>query len=420
MIYYSIIIFLASIVLILLTIYSVKSPKISILSIFIAFLIDTTFQGVPPALTLLGLSMYPADLILGIIGIAGGFRWLIHSKGKGSFIVLCLVLVLTLSIIRGAEEYTLSTVLNSGRPWTYVLATLIYCSTVDWTKDRLVWLRITWNIFALIILCIGIIWFFLNDLGIVTYSIYQGTFRFLPASGALFLAQAALLGLIAPTLRSSQRILPIIFLLAVIFLQHRTVWICTLMCFFTLPILDRQRSGRLLLVLSSIGIFTVIATPLILPQLFFESLEQSATSSNTFLWRLDGWSQLLSPEKFSNPVDFIFGQPMGSGYERIVDGEVIIASPHNIYIQALLDIGLLGLLSYISIIIVSLKRRFSEVSGMGTALSMVVISTIVYGGSYFTIYPSIIVLGIGISNLISKTSREYDLERRDSLKKDSV
>lgn len=389
----------------LLTALLMKSPKAGIWAIFAAFLIDMAFQALPPAIGFGGLSIYPADALLGLLGLAGVLRWLGRAGGRSPLWVGILGLALAAAVVRGLESYPLQLVFNSSRPWLYSLAVLTYGSSIAWTRERFAWLRQAWSVAAALLLGIGVVWFALNSLGIATYSIYQGTFRFLPAAGALFLAQAALLNLTDPSPSRNRRLLLGLLFLAVLVLQHRTVWLCTLICLLTLPLIDRRRGGRVAFGMSLVGIGALTLSPLLFPSFLLDSLEKSLTTTNTFLWRLDGWEQLLSRERFPDFISVLFGQPMGTGYERVIDQGIVTANPHNNYIQALLDVGMVGSIAYLLILLSSFFNWRRGRQEQDNAVLLLSLAGVVYGGSYFIPYSSALVFSVGLSLLLSRKAR---------------
>ena len=387
-------VFLGLIILGMFVIMISKFPKIGISFILIAFLIDMAFQGLPPSISIVGSNLYPADLLLGIVGASGVWR-LINRDSRRMLSIFGPMIALVVAIVRGSTEFDLNLVINSSRVWIYLLSVVIYCAGIQWDEDRVEWFREYFNKAAILLLGIGLVWFILNFLGIASYSIYQGTFRFLPAAGALFIGQAALMNIASSSNKIRENSISILFLLAVLILQHRTIWLCILACLLALPLLDRRQTRKWMTMISALSLALVALTLIVFPVDLLESLSTSATSSGTFIWRIDGWAQLINTDRLPDFISLLFGQPMGSGYERYIDGVLVTANPHNTYIQTLLDVGLVGLLSYVYIAHVLIKAQSDSVAS--TVIKLIGISIIIYGFSYFTPYTSAIFFGIGLN-----------------------
>ena len=127
-------------------------------------------------------------------------------------------------------------------------------------------------------------------------------------------------------------------------LQHRTVWVVTLLGLLWLfrgqtRLLRRfVIAGAALTVLGGILLATAFRDDFVM-----ESLQDSATNPDTFIWRVGGWYQLIFLRN-ANLFHFLLGDPFGTGFSRVIGGFRVDVNPHNFYVGIYLRFGLLGLL----------------------------------------------------------------------------
>lgn len=379
-----------------------KSPRAGLFLIFGLYLLDAAYQSQMPGFTLVGVTVYPTDVGLGLLGLIGGGR-LLSRPQPWLWPVAALVLGVLFAALRGLELYPLQTVVNSARPTFYLLGATVYAATLDWGPVLRVWLSQQWLRFSLLILGVGVVWFFLNLTGVATYSEYQGTFRFLGAGYALLFAQTVVLAFLLAAHGDGRRVMWTAYLMlaAVIILQHRTVWLAVLATVPLFLLTERRVRGPLMRGLLVAGLAVAALAEFVFPSQLSSALSTSATSEGTFLWRLDGWAQLLSPERFGNPVSVLFGQPLGAGYERVVGGQVVHESPHNVYVQTLVDFGVFGLIAYLSLLWLVFRRTgaLGRWDPQFRALQLATAMVVVYGGAYTPPYIQGLLFGLGLCAL---------------------
>jgi putative inorganic carbon (hco3(-)) transporter len=122
------------------------------------------------------------------------------------------------------------------------------------------------------------------------------------------------------------------------------------------------QSKRLLVILMLVGVCALVAVPQMsarFSDLTSTSTAGSGPSENSLVWRLGWWAQVL-PLANSNPVTGI-GLSMTSNLTET-------AQPHNDYVRAYVETGLLGLGTYLAMLIalVGLGRRAVQASSRGT------------------------------------------------------
>jgi hypothetical protein len=73
-----------------------------------------------------------------------------------------------------------------------------------------------------------------------------------------------------------------------------------------------------------------------------ESLQQSATTDNTLIWRIAGWYQLVFL-RTADTTHLLFGDAFGTGFARMIGNSDVVVGPHNFYVETYLRLGIVGL-----------------------------------------------------------------------------
>ena len=79
-----------------------------------------------------------------------------------------------------------------------------------------------------------------------------------------------------------------------------------------------------------------------------DSAFRPAAGTGTLDWRIQGWTELLGGLS-DRPMEWLIGEPIGSGFTRMVQGLQVQAEPHNFYVMTLLRAGVAGLLALIAL-----------------------------------------------------------------------
>jgi O-antigen ligase len=172
--------------------------------------------------------------------------------------------------------------------------------------------------------------------------------RAVDAAGALVMAQAAVLGLVAwargEAPRWMRRLTPAL-LGAVVLMRHRTVWAVLLGTVAVVIVADR-RTARRLLPLTAAGLVVVLAVSLtVLDQdagELQEDLAGAATYRDTWEWRVDGWVALIEQSGPRDHPEVLIGRPFGGGWARVMDRGTVEVSPHSFYLETFLRVGVIG------------------------------------------------------------------------------
>jgi len=232
--------------------------------------------------------------------------------------------------------------------------------------------------------------------------------RYLSATGAEAIAVCGFLALARYRYWGGgllARSLPAIYFLVAIYLRHRTIWVMLLGGIVALLPLDARLFRRILpYAFVAVGAVLVLAVyGAGTGQLVSESqFSQSATDNSTFLWRVNGWKDLVLDEE-QNTITILIGKSMGNGWWRIdpVSHTVVLAAPHSEYIQEYLRTGIVGLFIILLFLLRPLFRFwqltklyplavYPSISGW----AIVVLVTLIYGITYSIDAHSYALIGI--------------------------
>jgi hypothetical protein len=309
-------------------------------------------------------------------------------------VLLAFAVVLAWSVVRGADVNGINAAVNEARKYLTFTAATLYFSTVEPRRevfDRIarMWL---WAAFALAGLTL--LRWVANAAGVTGGLFGSGTsMRVIPSAAALVLAQGALLGL--PALRDWREgwlryITPTLVVFALL-LQHRTVWVITAGAALYLLFRAGALEPRVLGALSAgLAVFAVLALTLFndVDDGVAAQLQSSATTTNTFEWRVAGW-QVLIEDAGPEGIEVVTGSPFGGGWERVLDGNVVDVSPHNFYLETYLRMGFAGVVGLLALYALALRgaRRTSALDGF-LARDVLTAMVVMQLGYYITYTPN--------------------------------
>jgi hypothetical protein len=290
-------------------------------------------------------NVFANDIGYGLLLVASVARMLrLNRLSWQQRVLLVFFVVGAVSVLRGIPEFGINGAVNEARKFINLSSAGLYFSTLVPTRallDRIAW---AWMGLAglLVLVAVARMGGFFGGAGQFAA---QG--RPLDSNETLIVAQAGFiaLGAIRQGWTRFPAVLGPVFLGAVILLRHRTVWILVLIAFLvylaTHADVARKVLGALtvaVLVLSGllVTVFDAGDTQLT------EQLAESATYVDTFDWRTEGWISLLQDRRASE-VDVVLGAPFGTGFARQVGTRIVDVSPHNLYLETYLRLGLLGL-----------------------------------------------------------------------------
>lgn len=158
----------------------------------------------------------------------------------------------------------------------------------------------------------------------------------------------------------------VVFALVVALAQHRSVWVATLAGFVL--VLPRIPISKLALrvaiflwalaLVSPVLVLTPIGTEI--ADVVTGATKSASLDSGTGGDRTESALALIDEAMTDGPIRALFGEPYGSGYERVVYGRLETYHPHNAYVEMLMRVGLLGLAATAVLIFSGWRRAMTK------------------------------------------------------------
>jgi O-antigen ligase len=390
-----------------------RHPPVGAALLMLAFLVEAVFITVPGVS--LGLFVYPADIVTGLLLGGAMIRLLVRPArvSRYQMVVVGLLCVLLFAFLRGVEVNGVQASGVEARGTFYLLATALFFSTSNMQSTAQHAIQRMWLLSCLALLCIAILrWTGIQVGADVSEITGDNPMRVLVASQALFLASGFFLSLYLDLTRSGawwERKMFYAIGPAIMLLQHRTLWLATIAALFWLVVRERRLRQS-----ASIAAGTAIASVLVLTLLYSgdfsaveRSLQSSASNTQTWDWRIQGWQQLLGSTD-GRLWTYALGTPLGGGFERSIADRLVNVSPHNAYLQVYLRMGAVGLGLFLTMYVACWRglrrpvptavafpdRRFYEV---------VLLLQMVYCITYFVGYPEGLMLGM-LAAVVSRSA----------------
>lgn len=336
------------------------------------FCLETWLVSLPAVR--IGLNIYPQDLVFVGLATVGGVRMLIGKNSRpATYSWMLFGVVLFVSFVLGAFKYHTEAGVDL-RPTFYFWSTALYIGSFRIgiaEANRIMKMCLVIGVVVLLI----VFYRWVSDalhLGAVVFNqIGAGKPLRVLTAGQTYVLAALTIILVwgAATGQISRRagwlILP--FILAVLLLQHRSVWMATLAGLGILFLGEPRLRGRLARypliggAIGAIAILPLVAFGQLDPILYAlgQSVQEAMQSQgSTFTWRMQSNTELLGQWIDGGLLVHLIGKPFGSGYERYLAdlGHVTNYSPHNFYMQMLLRVGLLGMAAWLVAYIFTIRR----------------------------------------------------------------
>lgn len=344
--------------LLLFLMYAVVSfpwkPLLALICILLVSILNA-WMIEPPAVTL-GINIYLHDLVFVSLLLSALIR--IIFKGEFFFVSpvwLLYGLILTFGLFIGLSKYGTAAGVDFRNFFYYWSGTLYFMTFAysDEILDKVVqyWLILCSALLLIVYfrfvaealnLPISETWIAADSTG-VRFRVINAGQTYLLGIGIIML----LLRYINGVSNSLSHVLVVLFAVAVIALQHRSVWAATLFAGLTLFCLPGIRTHK---ALGKIVILCFAGLILLTPLLFSSHLSQFTSSisgsaeraqdlsTGTFGNRVKEWNRLMKHWEKSEFRNQLLGDSFGGGYFGSK------TSPHNFYLQSLLRTGVLGTL----------------------------------------------------------------------------
>ncbi|MGB7963255.1 MAG: hypothetical protein WCF12_09915, partial [Propionicimonas sp.] len=172
--------------------------------------------------------------------------------------------------------------------------------------------------------------------------------------------------------------------------QHRSVWVASavagVLIVFAIARTSRQRLvvGTLAAIGAAMVAFAVAAV--VRAQ---EQLSVAASSTGTFEWRIDNWTEKLTTER--SALQWLVGSVFGPTPLSDADADVLFqVSSHSMYVETIATLGLLGLGLLVLVIAGAIRT-----SRAGSAVRVAATTLLAYG--LFYQWPGVMWLVIGVA-----------------------
>lgn len=328
-------------------------PCLAVISILIISVINAWF--IEPPSVLLGLNIYLHDLVFVPLFLSCLIRLLF--KGGWPYVSPLWVgygVIIFFSLFIGLKQFG-TTAGVDFRSIFYYWAGTLYFMSFAYSKEMISKIVKYWLLICSVLL-------------LIVYFRFVAEFLHLPIAATWIAAdptgvrfrvvnsgQTYLLGMTVVILFhryimqdasiKPSRILTVLFIVAVIALQHRSVWVASLIGVVSLFLLPGIKKHKIISKLAVIGALGAI---FMLPLLsmgyldhFIDSIVGSAEkatnlNTGTFGARRKGWEQIMEYWVKQDFLHQLLGDPFGGGYANLK------SSPHNFFLQSLLRTGILG------------------------------------------------------------------------------
>ena len=384
-----------------------------------------------------GITLYYTDLVLVFVGAIAVLR-VLHARDvpRRHWAWMLFGAAIFLSLGLGLPSFGSSAGVQA-RPYFYLFVTATYGMSFN-IEARHLRLLFNWLVaFALLLLAIttyrwAVYYLPIRDL-LPEGGVYNddGPIRVIRSYEALVLAEVLVLALFlhraAGGLALARLATPLLLGFVVV-LQHRSVWVATLVGAMAAILIGRSASSRsaeqLFLV---VAIVTLTALPLALDDRLSSVGQQVGSSAGNALQgrgttgeRLESWGQIIGKWASGGPNTIAIGQNFGSDTSRYVHEESgsgvrkIVYPAHNFYVQTLSNTGLLGLVSFL-IITAYVVRGLYRICASGTgspetsALLVLILMQLAYYVPYGADYLQSLVFGVAIACVASNDRRRASL-----------
>ena len=279
--------------------------------------------------------IYPADAVAVVLLIATAIYLIRQPPPARIMFPLAVAWVMfTVNLALGVATFGLQHAVNESREWLYLLTTTAFVVAAGpWTS------RFWRPWYALAFGAMGLAW-----LGVARHGLHSATSQIvingqlvdgrpLNSAGAAALAFALIVLLGSRTISVRRKIVfGTAAICTLIVVEQRTVWAVLAVAFLIWAAASLRRHGtarhrRLaatgVAVLSTVAV--ALAAGVATGNVFDQSLAETTAKHSTFQWRVIGWTDLLHTEH--SAAGLLLGFRFGTGYRRIIDGQVITSEP---------------------------------------------------------------------------------------------
>ena len=338
-----------------------------LIAIALAFIADAITLGEP--FLHVGVNLFYPDVLLGpIMGVAV-LRLLLAPDAprlNKAWLVFCITV--GISTVTGLAQFGAGAGVQA-RGYFYFVAATLYGASFEINAARIQQIirTLVWTALTLMALAVyrWIVYYAPISALLPPGGSYNvdGAIRVIYANHAIVLAEVLIAGLfftgISQSLQLAQLCAPLL-LGMVLALQHRSVWLATLVGMGSRFVVVRTRTTSILQQLCLIaGIALVTSVPLVFSDKLGDVTQQIGQSAGgalrgegTVREQLASWQEIISIWSHKGPREIAFGESFGADNTRSVQDEhgywkKINYIAHNLFVQNLYNTGAIGFLAYL-------------------------------------------------------------------------
>ncbi|MBF0286063.1 MAG: hypothetical protein HQL51_16560, partial [Magnetococcales bacterium] len=365
------------------------------------------------------ITLYAQDIAFAILGFGAVSRLLLGGAMTAlQRTWLALSILFLLEFLRGAMTHGVMPAGVGYRPFFYLSVGALYFSTWNYDLRMIQGVQRLWlSVAGALLLATLFLWsvedFTWSSPFYSLGSLYE-PWRVVNAGAALWMAQAALLSLLAwstPHAGMGGRLVALALACVVVMLQHRSVWAALLGGGAVLTLLE----PRLRKIVPPILLITTLG--FLLLTLLLEAAGLSITTGlsaavsepfddehSTFAWRVEGWRILVERTFAGGFFSILLGDGFGVSYERTIGWGLTKVSPHNFFVQTFIQTGLAGTLGllwfFLRLARGLLREERQEVAGLplnqGSVHLALLVSTLLFSFTYSPGYEQSLLWGMAM------------------------
>ena len=351
---------------------TIRRAEVGAVLVFLSAIAQAVFIFAVPSVTVGGMRVGVTDLVGVIVLAAALARCLrLHRLSPYQRWLIVLGIALLVSLMRGVANYGLQTSVSDSRQYLFFVGAALYMATFRPDTDLYDRIGRIWLIAAVLMMLLAWVrWlevFAGINLGVpaerngvdTAIRVLDGPYTFFLA-GPLLLTLPSLLKK-RPGQRRWIRWLGAVLLIMLLALDRRTVWLTILVGAAVLVLRGRRLGARAMMLV--VGATIVIGFAFAGDGLARDqALPGGVTSTGSVIWRVEGWSDLLDSWSASS-VNWLVGEPFGSGFVHTTLGEKIDAQPHNFYVETMIRAGLGGLIALLALTVDLLRKLWRVPTG---------------------------------------------------------
>lgn len=359
-------------------------PGVGLYAVGIIVMLAWEFPTLPTLVTVAGFQLKPEDIVTVALAVDLIFRpqrFFARTRGYNWLIALTVVCLFA-ALIVGFITFGVPKAVNEARTIFWGTILTAWLLNQDWAAEAFqrtfrrwaVWLGL--GLVALFAYHVRTYGFGAADSFVTSTDGVEQTGRPLVSGQAALLACFGFFMFkgVAGKVRGRSMTLGVVFLIAAVLCQHRSVWAAV--GFGVFLVLLRLRGVALARVVGFTYFGGTALAVLFLSGALdgmLDSLTHSVESMGTYTARVDSWDILVQDSFDRGPWSVLFGEPFGFGSARISGTQIVTFAPHNWYVSVFLRLGLVGLFAFIVTLLIALVPLLRRRDGVVPTIVVIII-----------------------------------------------